>query len=990
MAAIGAEVADAYIEVHADTGPFRRELRREATLAAQEASDGFGVEFTKAIDKDLDPLGVKVSRQLRKMGELGGDNLIEGIADQVRARADRINKAFAQSITFGDFAPFIESFNNFDDAIQDFSQRLRALNKDGTLTDKTFQRLDAAFSAYIKTIQDDAVEKALDDQRKASVAALEAEEKRLSRQAQINALLTKDFQSSVDKMTASQKRLSDALAEPDRSSDTFKNIGKDLDALRVTMEKTTRSARQFNIGLGSLKGSRNDFLNFIGTLSGFLERNIGRGLERTFQGIGSGISALGRSLSNVNGPLGAVGRGLGTFGGNINKLGSGGLDGLIIQIGALIIGLQLLVAFLGPVAAGISGLAAAFTALAIGIGGGLLGGIVALGPALFALAAGAGAVAIGFSKLDDAQKAIFAPLQDLFDEIRTGIQERLFEGLGGQVSGLVEALTPLGPFLTNLAGVFADWVADVVGEIGPDGPLADTFASLGEDLPGIFRTLLDLVSAVGGSLTGLFAGAAPGAQRLFEGITGVVEQFSEWANSAAGQEAINDFMQQAVDILTTLWEIAKQVGVALGELWSGGGQLAAQTLLTTVQDLVTSFAEWLGDSDNRQALIDFFNNGVQVAGVFGAIIGALISLFDSLDTQFSRGIFLFLAGHVVAAIGAFQAFTTWTQNILLAIGQFGVRIGEIGQKISLFATTAVLMGQAFFKGLSTAFKGVGDSITRLIAWFGRLPSPMEKAREVARNVGTNIGRAFNAASAAVGTAIGNALRFLGQFVASAINTAGRVAGSLAGLARSAARALGAFASSIARGISDALGKLGRFAGQAVSALGGLASRFSGIGGDIMRGLYNGIVSAAGRVLSYIRSLAGEVAATFARVLGMASPSKVFRELGGFTIEGFIQGMEGKERAANREAGAIAEGVINSAIMSLDQAQNSIRGTANQFSTDLRNLNSPLSALASQTSAANGGAAVGGIEAGAITVVTPFANPRLVAVEVMDELAKRGK
>lgn len=881
MPAIGAEVADAYIEVHADTGPFRRELRREATLAAQEASDSFGDEFRSSIDKDLTPLGAAISNALRDAGELGGRELVDEIADQIRARSDRINTAFARSLTFGDFGDFIENFRELDDAIEDFDRRIIELNKDGTLTNATFDRLNASFNAYVRTIKDDAISQALARDRAEAVALENANE-----------------------------------------------------ALIRSLDKSGESARRFNIGLGSLKGSRNDFLNFIGTISGFLERNIGTGLEKMFQGIGSGVSGLGRALSDVNGPLGAVGRGLNSFGASISKLGGGGLDGLIIQVAALIIGLQLLVAVIGPIAAGISGLAAAFTALAVGVGGALLGGIVALGPALAAVAAGAGAVAIGFSKLDKAQKAVFDPLKALFDEVRSSIQERLFSGLGGQVDSLVTALAPIGPFLTNLAGVFADWVADVVGEIGPDGPLAATFASLGNDLPGIFRTLLDLVSAVGGSLTGLFAGAAPGAERLFQGLLGVVEQFSKWVNTAAGQEAINTFMQQAVDILTTLWNIAKQVGVALGELWQNGGQEAAQTLLTTVQGLVTSFAEWLGDSANRQALIDFFNNGVRVAGAFGTIIGAVINLFRALDTQFSRGMFLVLAGHVVAAIDAFRNFTTWTQNVLQAIGEFGARALAVANSIGSLGTKASQAGQNFRTTLVNAFKAVGDSITRLIAWFGRLPSPMEKAREVARNVGTSIGKAFNTASAAVSTAIGNALRSLGQFVASALNTAGRVAGSLRGLAGAAAGALGAFAGSIARGVSDALGNLGRFAGQAVSALGGLASRFAGIGSDIMRGLYNGIVSAAGSVLSYIRGLASEVAATFANVLGISSPSKVFRALGGFTIEGFIDGMQRQERAANKEAGDLAEGVINSAITSLERAQSSIRRTANQVSEAL--------------------------------------------------------
>lgn len=856
MPAIGAEVADAYIEVHADTGPFRRELRREATLAAREASDEFGTEFTKAIDRDLDPLGARVAESLREMGELGGRNLIEEVADQVRSRADRINTAFAQSITFGDFAPFIESFNNFDDAIEDFDTRLRELNRDGTLTNQTFDRLNASFNAYVRTLQDSAIADALARDRDEAIQFEQANER-----------------------------------------------------LIVSLDKSSESARRFNIGLGSLKGSRNDFLNFIGSLAGFLERNIGRGLEGLFTGVGNGISRLGASLSEVNGPLGAVGRGLGSFGANINKLGAGGLDGLIIQVAALVIGLQLLIGVLGPIAAGISGLASAFTALAVGVGGALLGGIVALGPALTALAAGAGAVAIGFSKLDKAQKAIFKPLQDLFKEVRTSIQERLFDGLGGQVDGLTAALAPLGPFLTNLAGVFADWVSEVVGEIGPGGPLADTFASLGEDLPVIFRTLLDLISAVGGSLAGLFAGAAPGAQRLFEGITGVVEQFSAWVNTSAGQQAINNFMQQAVDILTTLWNIAKQVGIALGELWGGGAQQAAQTLLTLVQNLVTRFAEWLGDSANRQALIDFFRNGVRVATSFGTIIGALISLFDSLDTQFTRAGFQFLVNQVVAAINAFRSFTTWTQNILQAIGNFGVRAVAVANQIGSLGTRAAQAGQSFRNSLGAAFNAVGGFIQTQI-------------------------RGFIAFGNTIASFVSRGVAALARFVASGVAMVNRVGAGLRMLAGIAGSALAGFVASIQRGASAALGRLVQFGTSAVGTLSRLPGQFVALGADIMRGLYNGVVGSAGRVISYIQGLAGDVAAAFANVLGIDSPSKVFARLGGFTIDGLIVGMRRRKKAAEKESGNVAEGVIQSAIDTYQRAQGSIRNTARMVTAAL--------------------------------------------------------
>lgn len=849
MPAIGAEIADAFIEVHADTGPFRRELRREARLAAQEASDGFGNEFTKAVDRDLSPLGARISEALREAGELGGRGLVEEIADQVRARADRINTAFAQSITFGDFAPFIEQFNELDDAVEDFDSRLRELNKDGTLTNKTFDRLNASFNAYVRTIQDDAIAQALARDREEAVK----------------------FEKASERLVAG-------------------------------LNDSEEATRRFSIGLGSLKGSRNDFLNFIGSLAGFLERNIGRGLERVFEGIGNGVSSLGQRLSQADGPLAGLGLRLDSFGNSINKLGAGGLDGLIVQVAAFIIGLQALVAVLGPVAAGISGVVAAVTALAVGIGGALLGGILALGPGLTALAAGAGAVAIAFTDLSKSQKAVFGPLKTLFDEVRSGVQEQLFSGLGGQVEQLTDALAPIGPFLNRLAGVFSDWVSEVVAEIGPDGPLGQTFDALGDALPGIFRTLLDLVSATGGALAGLFAGAAPGAERLFQGITRVVEQFSIWANSAEGQQQINTFLQQAVDILTLLWGIAKQTGAALGALWDGGAQEAASALLTIIRNLVASFNEWLRDPGNREQLLAFFRNGVQVATALGQVIGALIRFFVSLDNSFTRLAFQVLIGHVISAINVFTDFSKWTLDVIRSLARFAGQVNTVVQSLGNLGARAASAGQTFRNNLAKAFTAVQTLLSNISVRFAQ-------AAVAVGNFATKASAAVGRFATSVGTGITRALVFVNS------------------LPGRAAAALSQFGATVLRGTTIALTYIGRFVTSAVSTLAGLAGRFAGIGANIMQGLYNGIVSAAGRVLSFIRGLAAEVASTFASVLGIASPSKIFRSFGGDIVNGLIEGMNRREKAARKASDDLALSVIDSAQATLLRARESLRSAA---------------------------------------------------------------
>lgn len=66
---------------------------------------------------------------------------------------------------------------------------------------------------------------------------------------------------------------------------------------------------------------------------------------------------------------------------------------------------------------------------------------------------------------------------------------------------------------------------------------------------------------------------------------------------------------------------------------------------------------------------------------------------------------------------------------------------------------------------------------------------------------------------------------------------------------------------------------------------------SSIGSDIIRGLANGIKSAASRVTGAIKDVVNDAIDKAKSLLGIKSPSRVFRELGMFTGEGFAIGIE---------------------------------------------------------------------------------------------------
>lgn len=76
-------------------------------------------------------------------------------------------------------------------------------------------------------------------------------------------------------------------------------------------------------------------------------------------------------------------------------------------------------------------------------------------------------------------------------------------------------------------------------------------------------------------------------------------------------------------------------------------------------------------------------------------------------------------------------------------------------------------------------------------------------------------------------------------------------------------------------------------GKIKSWIGGIVN----IGKDIVNGLKKGIQNAWNNLVSWFKGLFGDLIGIAKKILGIASPSKVFKKIGGFTAEGFGAGFE---------------------------------------------------------------------------------------------------
>ncbi|MFF2933534.1 phage tail tape measure protein [Streptomyces mirabilis] len=135
---------------------------------------------------------------------------------------------------------------------------------------------------------------------------------------------------------------------------------------------------------------------------------------------------------------------------------------------------------------------------------------------------------------------------------------------------------------------------------------------------------------------------------------------------------------------------------------------------------------------------------------------------------------------------------------------------------------------------------------------------------------------------------------------------GRILGFLAGLgaqlALQAIKAWGSFKSSVVSKAGEAITWVKGLPGRIKSVLGNLGSLLVSAGMDLIRGFIHGVSSMAGAAIDKVKSIGSSAVSGIKSILGISSPSKVFRQIGIYLNEGLIDGITGstaRVKAATR-------------------------------------------------------------------------------------------
>ena len=582
-----------------------------------------------------------------------------------------------------------------------------------------------------------------------------------------------------------------------------------------------------------------------------------------------------------------------------------------------------------------------------GLGGAVLGAATVAGGALIGLGA-AGVSAAG--DLEQSIGAVDAVFKGSADQVHA-FADAAATNLGLTGNEYRELATLMGTQLKN-GGTSLDELAGKTDELmvaGADmasmfgGSTADAVSAISSALKGE----RDPIERYGVSLkqAGIDARAAElGFQKVGGALTDeaqqaatlslIMEQTAD-AHGNFGRET-NTFAGQ-VSILTAQWgNFVAQVGMLL------------LPVLTTLLTFVTGSV-----MPALQGFADVIGPHISAAiGMVGPFITGLMSQFDGLGTGTGA-----LQGILLAVKGAFAAIAPAVQSFLPALISFGQSviptiigavqamipvimqvasvaipaiIGIVQQALPIIqniisAVVPAVVGAVqtlvpMILGLVPPIMSIVDTVMGLlgpaIQWllpivtgvFSALVTQVQGAIQIVTGILTAVAALlrgdFSGAWEGIKGVVNGAITFVKGIVQQGMALISGITGqSIEQVKSTFQQGWAAVVVTVKTKASEIIGKVKALPGQIKSGLGNMANLLKQAGRDLIQGMINGIGSMGTALKNKAGDLAGGAVNAIKSKLGIASPSKVMQQVGVWTGEGLIRGVEKMQRGA---AGAMAD------------------------------------------------------------------------------------
>lgn len=498
-------------------------------------------------------------------------------------------------------------------------------------------------------------------------------------------------------------------------------------------------------------------------------------------------------------------------------------------------------------------------------------------PIIALLLAIAAALAFFFTQTEAGQK-VWGQLMAVFNQAMAVVLpmlQQFAELLGGW---LTTALAAVGPLLTQLAGTFSGWFTSALQTIIP------LLQIVGNFLMSVIAPVLPIITTLLTGLSAAFAGVGTEAS----GLQGFMNIF---AGLAAGLINMIPVILTAVVQLITL---ILQVIVA-------AAPLLLTAFLTTLTSLVTALTTILPTiiAALTQVITSIL---VALVSMLPMILTAAIQLFTGLVTAITTVLPMIITTLITAITAILQALIQALPLLLNAAVTFFLAIVEAIPVILPPLITAVvgMIPQVLAALLAMIPLVIEAAINLFMAIVEAIPEIIPPLIESVIGllpilISTVIGLIPQLLQAAIQLflALVTAIpKIIPPLISAILGMVPKLIGTIIGIIPQ----LIAAAVQLFMGIVQAIP-------QVIPAI---VNALVSMGRQMIEGLISGVTAMAKRVIGVIQDVVGG-AVNFAKgLLGIKSPSRVFRDIGVNTIMGMVVGMEKTAPQLERTFGVIGD------------------------------------------------------------------------------------
>ena len=517
---------------------------------------------------------------------------------------------------------------------------------------------------------------------------------------------------------------------------------------------------------------------------------------------------------------------------------------------------------------------------------------VAIAGLKIAAAAGAAAMAaVTKASLEEYAnyEQLVGGVETLFADAAGTVQanaERAFATAGLSANAYMETVTGMSASLIQSLGGDTEQAAQMADMAIRD--MADNANKMGSDM-----------SAIQNAYAGFAKQNYTMLDNLKIGYGGTKEEMERLLADAEAISGIHYDIDSYADVVDAIHVVQTEMGITGTTAEEAAGTISGS--LASTQAAWTNLITHLGDEDADFSTL--FNNLAESAGnavrnIGTRVVVILTQMWDNMPSFASRfGEFL---APMVPAILEFapQLIQSFTWMVLGLVDQLPYALPQM-----MAGATQLFQGilLALLQVAPQLVLGLADALAQLVMQlFMSIPTMLQSATELFNTI-------WQAIMTAGPTIISGLIDIIGQLLANILSAA-------PGVLANAGQMMGQLVVAIGNAAGQALPAIGELLNQVLSAI--TSFDLVGAGQQLMQGFIEGIKNMAGQIFdAAVGAVQGAVDGVLG-FLGIESPSRLFREIGQYTMEGMAIGIERTAAEARAAMLGATSGVVGAAEMSL--------------------------------------------------------------------------